>query len=77
MSPVDLYTHEFKFDIEGNFITGEVEFDTDDKVSFKMLTWSQPLSLDIMGKFNELMTLMGKIYNENGAIKKIIIKKKE
>ena len=72
----DPYTHEFKFELDGNFINGEVEFNTDGKVSFKINAWSEPLPIEILNQFSELMAMLKKIYENEGDIKKISIKKK-
>jgi len=73
---VDPYTHTFKFELDGVFIRGEVEFNTDGKASFKMTEWSEPLPLDTLGEFKKLMTQIKNIYTANGGVKKIIIKEK-
>lgn len=74
---VDPYTHTFKFELNGTFIRGEAEFNTDGKASFKMDEWSEPLGLEVIGEFRKLMKQIKGIYESNGGIKKIIIKKKE
>jgi len=75
---MDPYTHEFKYEVNGSFIRGEVEFDTDNKATFKITEWSQPLPLETLQDFCDVMERIKGIYdNENDNVKKIIIKKKE
>ena len=74
----DPYTHTFKFDLDnGQCVRGEVEFNTDGKTSIKPEEWSQPFSADNLKYFRRLLEFCKKIYEENGGIKKISIKKKE
>lgn len=63
--PPDMYTHLFKFKVNGAFIEGEAEFNSDDKASFKMTKWSEPIPLDSIGQFEELMELIKKIYKSH------------
>lgn len=75
---MDNYTHEFKYEVNGVFIRGECEFDTDEKASFKVTEWSQPIPLTTMADFLKVMELIKDIYDKNdNTVKKIIIKKKE
>ena len=75
--PSDPYTHDFKFEIDGSFIRGEAEFNTDGKASFRISEWSQPLSLDVLKAFCNAMDWTKKTFETNGEIKKLIIKEKE
>lgn len=72
------YTHNFKFSLGdgGKFITGEIEFNQDGKMSFRMDTWSEPIDEDSLAAFKELTTLLKKIFYEFGGIKKIVVKEK-
>jgi len=77
---MDQYTHTFKFEINGNFIRGEAEFNTDSKASFKMTEWSEPLDDFVLDYFKELSDLLKRIVNdgdEGTQVKKIVIKEKE
>ena len=65
--PVDPFTHTFKFDINGSFIRGEAEFNTDGKASFKMDEWSIPLSREVLSHFINLIELLKKIYESGGT----------
>lgn len=82
---VDPYTHTFKFEINGSFIRGECEFNTDGEASFKLDTpksASQPLPLETIKHFTELMELIKHIHDESKSkdkvteIKNITIEKK-
>lgn len=71
----DQYTHEFKFQVNGSFINGDCEFDTDDKASFKITEWSQPLPATLLDDFSDLFGKIKSIYDKNGEkITKILIK---
>ena len=61
---IDGYTHRFKFSVGdgGHFIKGYVEFDTDEKVSYKVTSWSEPLQKDVLDNFSELTELIRKIF---------------
>lgn len=79
MPPEDPYTHNFKYFIgaHGQYtISGECEFDSDMKASFKIADTSDPFPLDTLNSFLELMTLLKKIYDENGGFKQITVKLK-
>ena len=73
---MDQYTHIIKFEIDGSFIRGEAEFDTDGKASFRMDEWSEPISLVIIQKFEHIMAKIKELYDEDIEVKKIVIKKK-
>ena len=74
--PVDPYSHIFKFELNGTFIRGEAEFNTDGKASFKMTEWSEPLPLETLHEFKELMEHIKRIYESSNGVKKIIIREK-
>jgi len=73
---MDIYTHDFKFELDGVFIRGEAEFNTDGKASFRMTEWSEPLPLETIKEFRKLMEQVKGIYTEDGGVKKILIKEK-
>lgn len=75
--PIDPYTHDFRFEIGGQFIRGEVEFDTDKKMSFSMKEWSTPLDADNLEKFNKFMDLLKIFFEGVGEIKVIGVRQKE
>ena len=79
---MDQYTHTIKFEIDGSFMRGEAEFNSDGRASYKFDAegLSQPLPDYTMRYFQELMDIMVKITHtteEGLEIKKIVIKKKE
>ncbi len=79
--PEEQYTHTFKFEIDGSFIRGEAEFNTDGKASYKIEPegLSQPLPDYVLRYFQEIMDIMVKIAHtteEGLSIKKIVIKEK-
>ena len=74
---IDTYTHTFKFYLgDGSFIDGECEFNTDGKASFKIKTWSEPLPLETLQEFENVVEMIKDIYTSNGGIKKIVFKEK-
>ena len=75
---MDQYTHTFDFQIGdgGKFLTGEIEFNTDNKVSYKFKTFSEPISEDTLSQFTRLTELLKEIYHGSGGIKMIRIKTK-
>lgn len=79
---IDVYTHNFSFEVDsagGQFIKGEVEFDTDGKVSFKIKDSSSPLQAETLSLFTNLFEYLKKIYDLTGGIVMIKVsnKKKE
>ena len=75
----DPYTHSFKFYIGKNGenrVEGDCEFDSDQKMTFKVENTSDPLPVETLNSFNELMNLIKKIYDDSGGVDKIIIKTK-
>jgi len=76
---MDSYTHNFKFYIGKNGqnrIEGDCEFDSDMKMTFKVDDTSDPLPVETLASFKELMDLIKKIYDSSGGVDRIIIKKK-
>jgi len=77
----DIYTHDFKFQIGdgGQFIEGEIEFNTDGKVSYKMDKFSEPIKAETLAYFNEITELIKKIFHATDpkGIKLIKFKKKD
>jgi len=52
------YTHDFKFQIgeDGSkFINGEIEFNSDGKVSFKIKDWAEPLLKEDLERFTYIV----------------------
>jgi hypothetical protein len=73
----DQYTHEFKFEVNGAFIRGQCEFNTDEKVSFKITEWSQPLAATLLDDFSDLFGKVKAIFDKNDEkVTKITIKEK-
>jgi len=67
------YTHRFKFQIGdgGSFVEGLIEFNEDDKVSYKIETISEPLQKEVLDDFTALTELLKTIYKKHGGIKLI------
>ena len=74
------YTHNFNFEVDsagGQYIKGEVEFDTDGKVSFKIKDSSSPLKSETLSLFNKYLEFMKSIYDTTGGIVVVKVSKKE
>lgn len=67
------YTHKFKFQIGdgGRFLNGLIEFNEDQKVSYKIQEWSEPLEKDVLDDFTALTELLKTIFHKHGGIKLI------
>ncbi len=75
----DPYTHNFKYfiGVNGqNRIEGDCEFDSDQKMTFKITDTSDPFPLETLNSFMELMNLLKKLYDSSGGFKQISIKSK-
>lgn len=82
------FTHDFKFEVNGTFLRGECEFNSDGEASLRFVCPSQstsvsiPLPLETLRHFNELMELIEHIHDEGNQkskeveIKRILIEKK-
>ena len=73
------FTHTFQFEIgtEGvGLIEGECEFNTDDKLSYKINKSSVPISQESLSYFNEVMGLFHKIFDTTEGIRIIKVKQK-
>lgn len=74
------FTHTFEVDLGadgGQFIHGQIEFNQDGKVSYKIEESSIPISKDAMSKFMEFCNICQSIYYSLNGIKKIEIIQKE
>ena len=72
----EIFTHTFEFELKtdgSQFIKGQVEFNEDGEVSYKIEDSSIPLAKKTMSYFNELTDFLQKIYYSNGGIKRIEI----
>jgi len=76
----DQYTHNFKFFVGKhgeNTITGDCEFDSDNKMTFKIKETSDPLPAETMSLFLEYMNLVKRIYEAQGGVRIASIVNKE
>ncbi len=67
---VDFYTHKFTFEIDGVLIKGDVEFDTDQKASIHIKESSEPLCVDILKHFYEMMEWCHEVYEDHTGVSK-------
>ena len=72
-----IYTHKFKFELDSGWLEGEAEFNTDNRASFKMGEWSQPLPERVLTYFTEMTDLLVRMTHDDCAIKHISFKLKE
>ena len=73
----DQYTHTFDFTVRSKFIRGEVEYNTDGAMSYKITQVSDPFSNDFLHMFQQFMEYFFILYNQEGDIKLIKVKRKE
>lgn len=74
----DQYSHDFKFEVDGSFIRGECEFNSDEITTMRIVSEdiSQPLKLDVLDQFVRWMRKNETIAHEHGGVSNIKIKKK-
>ncbi len=70
---VDPFTHYFTFDTGDAFVTGKVEFNTDKKMTFKMVKISSPFDEETLKLFLVWMEYMNKLYEKYGKIKRVAL----
>jgi len=72
------FTHDFKFEVgePQNHIRGDIEFNEDGKVSYKIEDSSIPLQNGTLKYFTELTELLKKIFYGSGRVKKVVFKEK-
>lgn len=79
---MDPFTHSFKWEIKVGdnlqFIRGDIEFNTDGKVSYKLTQTSPRLEKEVMDYFQRYTELMKEVFEythaTNGEIIKINLK---
>lgn len=70
----DFYTHKFTFEVDSVLIKGDVEFDTDKEASIHIKESSEPLKVNILKHFYEMMEWCHTVYEEHtGESKKFKI----
>ena len=72
----DIFTHEFKFDIAGVTVEGEVEFDTDNQVSMSITQAGIPLKANTLQIILDIFELMKELHETDNKIKLVKIKTK-
>lgn len=75
----DQYTHNFEFKVGdgGKFLEGEIEFNTDGRVSYRFSSISEPIQLDVLRDFIDLTELLKRIFVSMDGIKKIEFTEKQ
>ena len=73
--PADRYTHDFSYRLGdgGKFILGEVEFNHDKAISYKITDWSEPMPHKIMVEFTEFIDRVKSRFDEWGGLKQVKI----
>ena len=77
--PEEIFTHTFEIELKADgsqFIKGEIEFNVDGKVSFKIDESSIPFSRGAMKKFMALCDICQNIFYDLEGIKRIEIVQK-
>ena len=76
--PIDPYTHDFIYQMGdgSHFLTGEVEFDKDKKVSYRFKEISEPLQHEFLQHFNEFIDRVKLRYDQWDGVKFVQIKEK-
>lgn len=76
--PVEPYTHDFIYRLGdgGSYIIGEVEFNKDRKVSYRINLWSEPIQHEIMEAFVEFIARVKLRFDTFGGIKHVEITEK-
>ena len=72
----DIFTHTFEFDVDGVIVKGEVEFNTDKKISMDIKQAGVPLQAETLDIILQMFDLIKEIENANGVINLVKIKKK-
>ena len=67
----DPYTHDFIYRMGdgGQYIIGEIEFDKDKKVTYRIDKWSEPISQELMEDFTGFVRRLKERFDEYGNIK--------
>jgi len=70
---MDGFTHNFElvFNEGQTHLKGKIEFNTDNKASFKLIDNSQPMTEEIMNVFLKWVADMRILYKDQKGIKKI------
>ena len=72
----DTFTHDFEIKLNGETFTGEVEFNTDNKVSYHF-TEDPTISLPFSLLLNQLFLTLQQIFEMNDSLDKIEVTIKE
>ena len=77
--PIDPYTHDFVYQMGdgGHFIVGEVEFNKDKKVSYRISQWSEPIQHEFLQHFHEFMDRLKLRYDQWEGLPFVQIKRKD
>jgi len=71
-----LYTHTFKFKVEGQDFSGEIEFNVDGEMGYKTDKLVEWKSLAQVNRFHALLKEFKNVFDCFGEIEKISIVKK-
>lgn len=67
----DPFTHYFTFDLGDVFVTGKVEFDQDNKMTFQVIKISTPMDDEAMHMFIDWLDFLRKVFEKYKKIKRI------
>jgi len=69
----DQFTHYFTFDVGDAYLMGRVEFNTDKKMTFRVINVSSPMDEGTLKLFMEWLDLLQRIYQKNGKVKRVAV----
>ena len=72
----DSYTHRFDIEVDAIHINGDVEFNTDGKMTFNVKQWNNPMSSEDLTMLKTILDYCHEVTENFGEIKLIRIKKK-
>ena len=71
----EIYTHDFIYRLGdgGKYITGEIEFNKDKVVSYRIASWSEPIEHKVIEAFVQFIERLKQRFDEFGNIKHVEI----
>ena len=71
----DIYTHDFIYRLGdgGKYILGEIEFNKDKEVSYRITAWSEPIEHNVIEAFVKFVQRLKERFAQYGNIKNVEI----
>ena len=70
------YTHDFKYEVGGQFIRGEIEFNQDGITTLHVTEWSDPLEIKRLEDFVKWVEKCHELVESGVPVSRIIFKLK-